>query len=91
MKLMTTFNSLPLLFIMATGGVALAADATSKSQTILRAGSQPSIKNPADYFTGNVYSTRYSLLMTQRRYRPAASLSNRALGPHGIRIRRAST
>jgi quercetin dioxygenase-like cupin family protein len=31
-----------------------AAGQDAKSQTISRAGSQPSIKGPADYFTGNV-------------------------------------
>ena len=35
-------------------GQALAAEAAHKSQTISRAGSQPSIKGPAEYFTGNV-------------------------------------
>jgi quercetin dioxygenase-like cupin family protein len=33
---------------------AVAAEANRKSQTISRAGSQPSVKGPADYFTGNV-------------------------------------
>jgi quercetin dioxygenase-like cupin family protein len=33
---------------------AVAADANKKSQTISRAGSQPSVKGPAEYFTGNV-------------------------------------
>jgi quercetin dioxygenase-like cupin family protein len=33
---------------------AVAAEANKKSQTISRAGSQPSVKGPAEYFTGNV-------------------------------------
>jgi quercetin dioxygenase-like cupin family protein len=33
---------------------AVAAEAIKKSQTISRAGSQPSVKGPAEYFTGNV-------------------------------------
>lgn len=35
-------------------GQALAADAKKEAQTIMRAGSQPSLKGPAEYFTGNV-------------------------------------
>jgi quercetin dioxygenase-like cupin family protein len=35
-------------------GEAIAAETTKKSQTISRAGSQASIKGPAEYFTGNV-------------------------------------
>ncbi len=38
----------------AVPGQALAAEANKKSQTISRAGSQPSAKGPAEYFTGNV-------------------------------------
>ena len=38
----------------AFSGPALAADEAKKSQTITRAGSQPSVKGPAEYFTGNV-------------------------------------
>ena len=38
----------------AVAGRALAADAHKPSQTISRAGSQPSVKGSADYFTGNV-------------------------------------
>jgi quercetin dioxygenase-like cupin family protein len=38
----------------AFSGQALAADEAKKSQTITRAGSQPSVKGPAEYFTGNV-------------------------------------
>ena len=33
---------------------AVAAEAIKPSQTISRAGSQPSVKGPAEYFTGNV-------------------------------------
>jgi quercetin dioxygenase-like cupin family protein len=33
---------------------ATAAEANKKLQTIARAGSQPSVKGPAEYFTGNV-------------------------------------
>lgn len=33
---------------------ALAAEATKQSQTITRAGSQPSVKGSSEYFTGNV-------------------------------------
>jgi len=35
-------------------GQLLATEASKKSQTISRAGSQASIKGPAEYFTGNV-------------------------------------
>lgn len=44
------------LFISAGAfmGQALAAEAAKASQTITRAGSQPSVKGSADYFTGNV-------------------------------------
>jgi quercetin dioxygenase-like cupin family protein len=38
----------------AFSGQALAADEAKKSQTITRAGSQPSVKGPAECFTGNV-------------------------------------
>jgi quercetin dioxygenase-like cupin family protein len=38
----------------AFAGQALAAEAAKQSQTITRAGSQPSVKGPAEYFTGNV-------------------------------------
>jgi quercetin dioxygenase-like cupin family protein len=43
-----------LVSVNAFGGQALAAEATKKSQTISRAGSQASVKGPAEYFTGNV-------------------------------------
>jgi quercetin dioxygenase-like cupin family protein len=44
------------LFVSAAAlvGRATADEANKKSQTISRAGSQPSTKGPADYFTGNV-------------------------------------
>jgi len=38
----------------AYAGQEIAAEAGKKSQTISRAGSQPSVKGPAEYFTGNV-------------------------------------
>jgi quercetin dioxygenase-like cupin family protein len=38
----------------AFAGQVLATEAGNKSQTISRAGSQASIKGPAEYFTGNV-------------------------------------
>ncbi|HUJ89054.1 MAG TPA: cupin domain-containing protein [Syntrophorhabdales bacterium] len=38
----------------AFAGQALAAEANKESQTIFRAGSQPSAKGSAEYFTGNV-------------------------------------
>lgn len=43
-----------LVSVVAVTNQAVAADANKQSQTISRAGSQPSIKGPADYFTGNV-------------------------------------
>ena len=43
-----------LVSVSACAGQALAAEAANKSQTISRAGSQPSFKGPAEYFTGNV-------------------------------------
>jgi quercetin dioxygenase-like cupin family protein len=48
---------LPFALLVSVGagaGRALAADAQKPSQTISRAGSQASIKGPADYFTGTV-------------------------------------
>ena len=44
------------LFVSAVAfaGQALAAEANRASQTINRAGSQPSVKGSAEYFTGNV-------------------------------------
>lgn len=44
------------LVVAASGfaGQALAAEAKKDTQTITRAGSQPSLKGPAEYFTGNV-------------------------------------
>lgn len=55
MKLTAVLLSLSLL---VSGGVfvgqVLADGAKKKSQTITRAGSQASIKGPAEYFTGNV-------------------------------------
>ena len=38
----------------AYAGPALAADADKPSQTISRAGSQPSVKGPSEFFTGDV-------------------------------------
>lgn len=46
-----------LTLLVSTGaiaGQALAAEANKQSQTISRAGSQPSAKGSAEYFTGNV-------------------------------------
>jgi quercetin dioxygenase-like cupin family protein len=43
-----------LVSVSVCAGQALAAEAANKSQTISRAGSQPSVKGPAEYFTGNV-------------------------------------
>lgn len=43
-----------LVSLGAVAGRALAAEANKKLQTISRAGSQPSVKGPAEYFTGNV-------------------------------------
>ena len=48
---------LSLFLLLSTGafaGQAIADETTKKSQTISRAGSQPSVKGPAEYFTGNV-------------------------------------
>jgi hypothetical protein len=44
------------LFVSAGAftGQAIADEANKKSQTISQAGSQPSLKGPAEYFTGNV-------------------------------------
>ena len=39
---------------VAFAGQVLAADEAKKSQTITRAGSQPSVKGSSEYFTGNV-------------------------------------
>ena len=43
-----------LVSVSAFAGHARAAEAAKKSQTISRAGSQASVKGPAEYFTGNV-------------------------------------
>ena len=55
MKYTAMLSSL-FLFVSAGAfaGQALAAEANKASQTITRAGSQPSVKGSADYFTGNV-------------------------------------
>ena len=55
MKHTAVLLSLSLLVsVSVCAGQALAAEAANKSQTISRAGSQPSVKGPAEYFTGNV-------------------------------------
>lgn len=41
------------LLLVAWAAVAPAADRPSASQTVSIAGSQPSAKGPAEYFTGN--------------------------------------
>jgi quercetin dioxygenase-like cupin family protein len=43
-----------LVSVSVCAGQALAAEAANKSQTISWAGSQPSVKGSAEYFTGNV-------------------------------------
>jgi quercetin dioxygenase-like cupin family protein len=56
-KMKTTAMLLSLSLLVSAGSFAdqaLAADATKQSQTITRAGSQPSVKGSAEYFTGNV-------------------------------------
>jgi quercetin dioxygenase-like cupin family protein len=48
---------LSLFLVISAGafaGLAIADEASKKSQTISRAGSQPSVKGLAEYFTGNV-------------------------------------
>ena len=48
---------LSLFLLVSAGsfaGQAIADEANKKSQTISRAGSQPSLKGPGEYFTGNV-------------------------------------
>jgi quercetin dioxygenase-like cupin family protein len=55
MKTTATFLSFFLVVsTVAIAGQALAAEASKTSQTITRAGSQPSVKGSSDYFTGNV-------------------------------------
>jgi quercetin dioxygenase-like cupin family protein len=55
MKYIAMLLSLSLIFLAGPfAGQELAAEADKKSQTISRAGSQPSVKGPAEYFTGNV-------------------------------------
>ena len=50
-----TLNPFLLLVMLAVSpGSASAADAGGNSQTVVRAGSQPSAKGSTDYFTGNV-------------------------------------
>ena len=91
MKLMTTLKSLPLLFMAATGGEAWQRmQAASRKQSCVLVLNLPSKTRPT-ISPATFTLTRYFPPMTQRRYRPAPSLSTRALGPHGIRIRRAST
>ena len=43
-----------LILLVAMAGLAQAAETDRPSQSIARAGSQPSLKGPAEYFTGNV-------------------------------------
>ena len=55
MKYTAMLLSLSLIFLAGPfAGQELAAEANKKSQTISRAGSQTSVKGPAEYFTGNV-------------------------------------
>ena len=55
MKFIAMLFSISLLLSAgASGSQAVAAEAIKKSQTISRAGSQPSVKGPAEYFTGSV-------------------------------------
>ena len=55
MKFVAMLFSISLLLSAgASGSQAVAAEAIKKPQTISRAGSQPSVKGPAEYFTGNV-------------------------------------
>ena len=55
MKFVAMLFSISLLLSAgASGSHAVAAEAIKKSQTISRAGSQPSVKGPAEYFTGSV-------------------------------------
>jgi len=55
---MNGIATLSSIFLLLSAGVfgnqAAAAEANVKSQTISRAGSQPSVKGPAEYFTGSV-------------------------------------
>jgi quercetin dioxygenase-like cupin family protein len=56
MKLLAA-TAMSLSLLVSTGafaGQALAAEADKKSQMISRAGSQASVKGPAEFFTGNV-------------------------------------
>jgi quercetin dioxygenase-like cupin family protein len=55
MKFTAMLFSISLLLSTGTfESQAVAAEAIKKSQTTSRAGSQPSVKGPAEYFTGNV-------------------------------------
>jgi quercetin dioxygenase-like cupin family protein len=55
MKYTAMLLSLSLLVLAgAVTGQVLTTESSKKSQTISRAGSQASIKGPAEYFTGNV-------------------------------------
>ena len=55
MKCIAMLLSLSLLFLAgAFAGQELASEANKNLQTISRAGSQPSVKGPAEYFTGAV-------------------------------------
>jgi quercetin dioxygenase-like cupin family protein len=55
MKFTAMLFSISLLFSAgAFVSQTVAAEAIKQSQTISRAGSQPSVKGPAEYFTGNV-------------------------------------
>ena len=51
-SLIATATSLALMAIVSHGNEAAAQ--AQKSQAVTRAGSQPSAKGPAEYFTGNV-------------------------------------
>jgi quercetin dioxygenase-like cupin family protein len=55
MKYIAMLLSLSLLFLAgAFAGQELASEANKNLQTISRAGSQPSVKGPVEYFTGDV-------------------------------------
>ena len=54
MKNMAMLLTISLLSASAFAAQIFAAEASKKSQTITRSGSQPAAKGPAEYFTGNV-------------------------------------
>jgi hypothetical protein len=79
-----------LVFSVAYTCPAQNAQAGKQSQTIVRAGSQPSSKGPAEYFTGNVTVTPLFPADASASYSGAYVTFEAGPDRHGIHTRRGS-